>query len=60
MFLLGHRAVFDEKGGFGGGSQRHRNKSFLQKGYPKEIFLYICREPFGFFGVIKLTFNYEN
>ena len=60
MLLLGYRAIFDGKGGFGGGSHRHKNKSFLQKGYPKEIFLYICREPFGFFGVIKLTFNYEN
>jgi len=26
MVLLGYRAVFDEKGGFGGGSQRHRHK----------------------------------
>ena len=25
-FLLGYRAVFDEKGGFGGGSHRHGHK----------------------------------
>ena len=43
MVLLGYRAIFDEKGGFGGGSHRHRNKYFLQKGYPKEIF-YIFAE----------------
>ena len=33
IFLLGYRAVFDEKGGFGGGSHRHRYKSFSQKHY---------------------------
>ena len=26
MLLLGYRAVFDEKGGFRGGSHRHRHK----------------------------------
>jgi len=26
MALLSYRAVFDEKGGFGGGSHRHRHK----------------------------------
>jgi len=27
MVLMGYRAVFDEKGGFGGGSHRHRHKN---------------------------------
>ena len=26
MVLLGYRAGYDEKGGFGGGSHRHRHK----------------------------------
>ena len=26
MVLLGYRTVFDEKGGFGGGSHKHRQK----------------------------------
>jgi len=26
MVLLGYRVVFDEKGGFGGGSHRYRHK----------------------------------
>jgi len=26
MLLLGYRAIFDEKVGFGGGSHRHKNK----------------------------------
>ena len=43
MALLGYRAVFDEKGGFGGGSHRHRNKSFYKKVTPKKSF-YIFAE----------------
>ena len=60
MILQGYRAIFDEKGRFGGGSHRHRNKYFLQKRLPQRNLLYICRESFGFFRVIKLTFNYED
>ena len=35
MVLLGYRAVFDEKGGFGGGSYRHRYKKVLFNSYKK-------------------------
>lgn len=60
MVLLAYIAIFDKKGGFGGGSHRHRNKYFLQKRLPQRNLLYICRESFDFFRVIKLTFNYED
>ena len=42
MVLLAYRAVFDKKGGFGGGSDRHINKYFLKTLLRCKVFCYVC------------------
>ena len=41
--LLGLRAIFDEKGGFGGGSHRHRYKKYLLTLFTVSFSAFYCQ-----------------
>ena len=43
MVLLAYIATFDKKGGFGGGSDRHRNKKYLLTLFTVSFSAFYCQ-----------------